>query len=265
MGLKIQKGRDGEEYDFEWSQEPQLIYSQNAGDGLPKVLANKMIVLSTGEWMLPFWSESHGSCQSKGRSGSAGVLLSSNSGNTWEKRGKITASDTWLIENTVVEKSDGDVVMFFRTKKGFIYRSTSKDKGESWTRARPTREHNPDSKIHALRLPNISSNVSSWALAYNSHKKLVKQSIRGCRTNLDIALSRDEGEKWSRVVRLEDEMDVGLRSHYPTLFYFKCKLYVAYSKFYHESRQAKSRWDLFETDDNPEKAPLLGIFVSTLT
>ena len=41
-----------------WSQ-PRTIFSQEAEGGTPKVLANKMIVLSTGEWVLPFWREYH--------------------------------------------------------------------------------------------------------------------------------------------------------------------------------------------------------------
>jgi len=28
-----------------------------AGDGVPKVLANKLIVTSDNEWLLPFWRE----------------------------------------------------------------------------------------------------------------------------------------------------------------------------------------------------------------
>ena len=42
-----------------WSK-PREIYGEEDGDGLPKVLANKLIVLSTGEWVLPVWSEKHG-------------------------------------------------------------------------------------------------------------------------------------------------------------------------------------------------------------
>ena len=112
--------------DFVWTK-PKTVYNQSAGDGLPKVLANKLIVLRSGELVLPMWSEKHGSCQKLREKGSAGVLVSSDSGVTWEKRGSLTAPDTWLIENTVVETSDGSILMLFRTKKGYIYKSTSSD------------------------------------------------------------------------------------------------------------------------------------------
>ena len=245
--------------DFVWTK-PKTVYNQSAGDALPKVLANKLIVLRSGELVLPMWSEKHGSCQKLREKGSAGVLVSSDSGVTWEKRGSLTAPDTWLIENTVVETSDGSILMLFRTKKGYIYKSTSSDKGFTWSKPRKTHESNPDAKIHALRLSN-----TTLALAYNNHKKFQKPHNRGCRTNLDVALSMDEGKSWKRSLRAEKEVDTGLRSHYPTLYFpgSGCKLFLAYTRFYHESVQAKSKWELFATGEQA-KAPLLGVFLRVL-
>mmetsp|Transcript_28587 Transcript_28587/g.68135 ORF Transcript_28587/g.68135 Transcript_28587/m.68135 type:complete len:362 (-) Transcript_28587:262-1347(-) len=63
-----------------WSL-PRVLHSQQSGDGLPKVVANKLVVLSSGEWVLPFWSEkpdldSYSCSRGKSEMGSAGVLLS---------------------------------------------------------------------------------------------------------------------------------------------------------------------------------------------
>ena len=71
---------------FDWSQ-PRQVYAQSDGDQIPKVLANKLIVLKSGELVLPMWSEKHGSCQRHKSKGSAGVLVSEDKGKTWEKRG----------------------------------------------------------------------------------------------------------------------------------------------------------------------------------
>ncbi len=269
---RLGSGANSGDFVSAWS-EPQMVYRMRDGDGLPKVLANKMIRLRSGEWVLPMWSEKHGDgvCASSKEKGSAGVLVSADEGRTWEKRGTLTAPDTWLIENTVVEREDASLLMLFRTKKGYIYSATSVDKGRSWSPARPTRVKNPDSKIHALHLGGNGAGAvgepSALALAYNGHKKLVKPSVRGGRTNLEIALSADEGASWRKIVRVEEEIDVGLRSHYPTLLFDRsaCRLFLAYTKFYHESQQAKSKWNLFDAaNKNPQGAPLLGVFVTTL-
>ena len=36
---------------------PKTIYSIDEDRFIPKMLANKLVVLSTGEWVLPFWRE----------------------------------------------------------------------------------------------------------------------------------------------------------------------------------------------------------------
>ena len=52
---------------------------------------------------------------------------------------------------------------------------------------------------------------------------------------------------------------------YPTLYFpgSGCKLFLAYTRFYHESVQAKSKWELFATGEQA-KAPLLGVFLRVL-
>jgi len=220
---------------------PRTIYAQAADGGVPKVTANKLIVLSTHEWVLPIWSELHatGNCDfQEGATGAASVLVSTNDGASWENRGHITSEATWLIENTVVELKNGQLKMFFRTLKNYIYEATSKDKGYSWSEPLPTKLLNPDSKPHAMRLSD-----GSLAMAYNNHAKLKR--AKKCRTNLDVAVSTDEGRSWTQIVRLEAVEEPGLRAHYPTLLQVDCTLYVAYSKFYHEEyMQAGTQTDI---------------------
>jgi hypothetical protein len=40
----------------EWSK-PRILYDLKEDEGIPKVVANRMTVLSTGEWLLPFWRQ----------------------------------------------------------------------------------------------------------------------------------------------------------------------------------------------------------------
>ena len=54
---------------------------------------------------------------------------------------------TFLIENSVVEQRNGDLLMLFRTHDtGFLYSATSSNKGYDWTEPEPTELQNPDSK-----------------------------------------------------------------------------------------------------------------------
>ena len=73
-------------------------------------------------------------------------------GKSWRAHGQLQNQRTWLIENTLVERSDGAVLMLFRTKVGVLWKSVSYDKGVTWAEAVPTSIPNPDSKIHMLRL-----------------------------------------------------------------------------------------------------------------
>eukprot|EP00242_Pyramimonas_sp_CCMP2087_P003825 CAMPEP_0198214686 /NCGR_PEP_ID=MMETSP1445-20131203/43204_1 /TAXON_ID=36898 /ORGANISM="Pyramimonas sp., Strain CCMP2087" /LENGTH=465 /DNA_ID=CAMNT_0043889973 /DNA_START=206 /DNA_END=1600 /DNA_ORIENTATION=+ len=210
---------------------PRTIYAQTEDDGIPKVLANKLIVLSDGQWVLPLWSERHsaGTCQFGSEAvASAGVLVSRDQGWSWERRGRISSSQTWLIENSVVELKNGHLLMFFRTLKGFIYQAVSADQGYTWSTAEASSLANPDAKIHLARLAD-----GMLAVAYNNHQKL-KRPYRRCRTNLDVSVSINEGRTWTRLARLEDTEEGGLRNHYPTMLQVGCTLYVAYSRFYHE-------------------------------
>ena len=221
--------------DYSWLRSvrwepPKTILAQGkpgVGFGpVPKVIANPMIVLSTGEWLLPYWREPHDAapCE-KNHTGSSGVLRSRDGGKTWRAHGQLQNQRTWLIENTLVERSDGAVLMLFRTKVGILYKSVSYDKGKTWADAVPTSIPNPDSKIHMLRL--LSGHL---ALVLNSHAKL--KVNRKARTYLDVAISADEGLTWNRIARLEDDFTPGVRSHYPTAVADETRIAVVYSKFY---------------------------------
>jgi hypothetical protein len=54
---------------------------------------------------------------------------------SWRAHGQLQNQRTWLIENTLVERSDGAVLMLFRTKIGVLWKSLSYDKGRTWAGA----------------------------------------------------------------------------------------------------------------------------------
>ena len=228
---------------YEWLKSvrwapPKTIFRQgDVGKGvgpIPKVIANPMIVLRSGVWLLPYWREPHDAAPCSNlllTKGNAGVLRSRDNGKTWKAYGKLDHPRTWLIENTLSERDDGSVLMLFRTKIGVLYASASYDEGITWTPPESTAIPNPDSKIVLTRL-----HSGALAMVLNAHAKLKGQK-RHARTFLDVAVSGDGGATWRRIARLEDESQSPLvRSHYPTAIEaFReggTRLLIIYSKFY---------------------------------
>ena len=96
----------------------------------------------------------------------AGVLRSEDYGKQWTRHGSLTHNRTWLIENTLVERRDGSILMLCRSRINVLVQSLSFDKGLTWTMPRSTAIPNPDSKIQALRL-----SQGHLALVFNAHRR----------------------------------------------------------------------------------------------
>ncbi|KAK3260004.1 hypothetical protein CYMTET_31019 [Cymbomonas tetramitiformis] len=222
-----------------WSPSSTL-YKQSSKGGIPKVIANQMIVTRTGEgmerWVLPFWLEPPdlmrpGPCTLDGKDksgkGSAGVLVSDDRGGSWAPKGEIVSKKTWLIEGTVCLKpEDKSVIQYFRTQKGLIYAATSVDAGSTWGRARPTTLRNPNAKVNMINLAS-----GELAIAFNDWSDGTVTSIRTInkgRKRLRVALSCDGGDNWMSVA----EVEVGhpkFYFHYPTVIQDGQRLLVIYS------------------------------------
>ena len=220
-----------------WAPPKKIFRQGDVGKGvgpIPKVIANPMIVLRSGVWLLPYWREPHDAPPCSNlllTKGNAGVLRSRDNGKTWKAYGKLDHPRTWLIENTLSERDDGSVLMLFRTKIGVLYASASYDEGITWTPPESTAIPNPDSKIVLTRL-----HSGALAMVLNAHGKLRGQK-RHARTFLDVAVSGDGGATWRRIARLEEESQSPLvRSHYPTAIEaFReggTRLLITYSKIY---------------------------------
>mmetsp|Transcript_58342 Transcript_58342/g.185950 ORF Transcript_58342/g.185950 Transcript_58342/m.185950 type:complete len:295 (+) Transcript_58342:605-1489(+) len=145
-----------------WSQ-PNVIYAKSAGS-IPKVTANRLTVLESGWWVLPFWRQrprpvDHVYTDSRedpltglevkvnvteqwcltppNKRNSAGVLISEDRGATWWAYGALESHEaSWLIENTVAETSPGRLLMLFRTRAGVAFGATSDTGGKTWEPAR---------------------------------------------------------------------------------------------------------------------------------
>jgi predicted neuraminidase len=145
------------------------------------------------------------------------VLVSYDSGRSWEARGHVRLASTWLIENTVqhVAETD-DILMLFRTGSGAVFASRSSDDGRSWSQAAATSLPNPNSKLGMTTCSwHPAAAAPCLAVAYN-HAGGPSPMPR-FRSNLFVALSEDSGGSWHKVAALESTQTHATQWHYPTL------------------------------------------------
>ena len=130
----------------------------------------------------------------------AKFLLSEDGGKTWSLHGDLgVEAGARLEQPTVVELADGTLLAYMRSQEDRIFKSTSRDRGKSWSRAEATPLPNNNSGIDMVRLR--SGNL---ALVYNPTSKDNPTAWGGPRTPLEIALSTDEGKNWPHRVTLEE-------------------------------------------------------------
>lgn len=132
--------------------------------------------------------------------------LSDDMGQTWRRsksvlRGvKPDGKRITYQEPGVVELQDGRVMMFIRTGEGSQHLSWSEDGGETWSRSVASGIKSPKSPATIERIPGTGNLLMAW----NDHSQITPE-LRGKRTPLAVAVSRDNGETWRKRLVLEDD------------------------------------------------------------
>lgn len=134
------------------------------------------------------------------------TFLSDDAGESWR------ASDTVLScadgcqakvfqEPGVVETAPDKLLMFIRTGGGHQYVSRSNDGGITWSTAEPGPLASPTSPATIESIPGIDTLLAVW----NDHAD-IPHDLKGKRTPLAYALSRDGGETWQSNAIIEDNV-----------------------------------------------------------
>ena len=156
------------------------------------------IRLSKGELLAPL--------HLRGTKG-GGVLKSRDGGETWTRFGAVANPDGQGGEPTIAETKSDAIHMLLRTKDGQLWRSISRDKGETWSATEKTGLASTSSASHLLCTRN-----GTLVLTYNPGPDPL-------RFPLHIRLSHDEGQTWSEPTLLADRPAKvgGWSVCYPTL------------------------------------------------
>ena len=171
---------------------------------------DKLVRLSGGRLIAPVERE-HVPDPGGHRGYTSRVFFSDDDGYVWQSsRNEVNILPVEAQEPHVVELRDGRLLMLFRTYSGFVGRSHSLDRGESWA---------PGEPMPALALSANSSALNVQRLPGSGDLLLLRCTGVGQggrnRTPFVSAVSRDEGETWvhERVIAGDPEDDYG----YPSL------------------------------------------------
>ena len=187
-----------------WSQ-PTVCITDKVGY---YVLNNdRAVQLRAGRLVLPVaWHQGSGEAWDM-----AGVImcyLSDDNGSTWRRsKGSFKGygphgERVTLQEPGVVELKDGRLMMFIRTNAGSQYICYSQDGGETWSKAQQSSLASPLSPASVERIPWTGDLICVW----NDHSG-IHTYPEGRRTPLCLAVSRDEGQTWSRSRIVEGNPD----------------------------------------------------------
>lgn len=126
-------------------------------------------------------------------------------GKSWH-RGQAAEVETqpgkkqpYMQEPGIVQLKDGTVMGFCRTNGGSQYVATSKDGGKTFSTLKPSNIISPVSPASIERIPSTGDLLLVW----NNHKN-IRPELRGKRTPLTLAISKDEGQTWELVQNIED-------------------------------------------------------------
>ncbi len=153
-----------------------------------ELVRNRPVLLKDSGWCIPVYQELVGKFPEL-------LWLKENQGGLLVRKTRIAGGCATLQPSLIPLNSKRAVVLlrdWTAAKK--IFTSRSDDAAVSWTQPRPTNLPNPDSGISGIRLSD-----GGLLVAYNDSDKE--------RSDLSLAVSRDEGVTWKKIAMLENDPD----------------------------------------------------------
>ncbi|WP_276346847.1 sialidase family protein [Daejeonella sp. JGW-45] len=163
---------------------------------------NRVIQLSNGRLLMAvnLYNIAEGSGLNKG---SLWSYYSDDNGLTWKSGVEVPNPEKFLTQEPgIVELKNKDVLMIIRSDAGAQCISYSKDKGVTWSSVKPSNIKSPVSPASIERIPTTGDLLLVW-----NNNGGDDPAIKGKRTPLTVAISRDEGKTWQNVKNVESDPD----------------------------------------------------------
>lgn len=163
---------------------------------------DRVIQLKNGRLLMAvnLYNIAEGSTLNKG---SLWSYYSDDSGRTWKSGNEVPNPQKYLTQEPgIVELKNGNIFMLIRSNAGVQCKSYSKDKGVTWTPVEQSNIKSPVSPATIERIPSTGDLLLVWN--NNGGEDPV---IKGKRTPLTVAISRDEGKTWKKIKNIEDDPD----------------------------------------------------------
>jgi predicted neuraminidase len=180
------------------------VLSLEEGD----MVRNRPIVLSSGDYLLPFYHETGHDTEATGPDSVSFFMRYHPATHTWSRTGPIR-SKNGNIQPAVVQLGEKNLIAYCRRGGdydpktiGYIVRAESRDGGQTWSEGKDSSFPNPNAAVELLKLKS-----GRLLLIYNDSMTR--------RTPLSVAISPDEDRTWPFKRNIcEGDKDFG----YPSAF-----------------------------------------------
>lgn len=182
-----------------WSDPVACITDKN---GYFVLNNNRVIQLKNGRILMAvnLYNIAEGSFLNKG---SLWSYYSDDNGLTWKSGAEVPNPDNFLTQEPgIVELKNKDILMIIRSNLGVQCISYSKDNGVTWSSVKPSDIKSPVSPASIERIPSTGDLLLVW-----NNNGGNDPAIKGKRTPLTVAISKDEGKTWQKVKNVEDDPD----------------------------------------------------------
>ncbi|RIJ46651.1 exo-alpha-sialidase [Maribellus luteus] len=163
---------------------------------------DRVIQLKDGRLIMPV--ALHNTPEGKWNSqGDLFSYYSDDNGISWYSSTKVpNATDIITQEPGLIELKDGRLMMYIRATGGFQQLSFSSDRGETWSHIETSNIPSPLSPATIERIPVTRDLLLVWNNNGGSNPE-----IKGQRTPLTTAISKDEGKTWDYIKNIDTDPD----------------------------------------------------------
>lgn len=131
------------------------------------------------------------------------AYISDDGGQTWTSSAQVpNSTDIVTQEPGLIEMKDGRIMMYIRASGGFQQLSFSSDRGQTWS---PIETSNIPSPLSPATIETIPS-TGDWLLVWNNNDGS-NPDLKGLRTPITVAVSKDEGQTWNYIKNIEGDPD----------------------------------------------------------